>query len=205
MNTAPRFIAAAVLLFAGTPVWAGQGILGLDHRLHYDNSGIWARHNQNVLIAAMIGGELGLGLWEGGDNRLGKTAWQAVDASALAGLSSNVMKPVFGRLRPNATPDPDQWHQGGNSFPSGEVSSITAMVTPFILEYLKDDPAVYALALLPAYDAVARMKVWGHWQSDVLAGAVVGAASGYWAHRRKSPFVLGLLPDGVAVGLHKRF
>ncbi len=60
----------------------------------------------------------------------------------------------------------------------GEVTTTSALVTPFALEYSRDYPAVYALGLLPFYDAIARMKTWGHWQSDVLAGAMLGATSG---------------------------
>lgn len=32
-----------------------------------------------------------------------------------------------------------------------------------------------------------------------------GEASGWLAHRRGSPFFLGLLPDGVGVGVRSRF
>jgi len=79
-------------------------------------------------------------------------------------------------------------------------------VTPFIAEYHADHPAVWALALLPAYDAVARVKVQGHWQSDVLVGAGVGIAWGIWAHHRKTPLIMGLLPGrGLMVGYAKQF
>ena len=93
------------------------------------------------------------------------------------------------------------------SFPSGEVAEISAVVTPFsTLEYGHDHPAIYALALLPAYDAVARVKVQGHWQSDVVVGAAIGVGWGIWAHKRKSPLIMGLLPGrGLMVGYAKRF
>jgi undecaprenyl-diphosphatase len=65
---------------------------------------------------------------------------------------------------------------------------------------------VYALALLPAYDAVARVKVQGHWQSDVLVGAAVGVAWGVYAHHRKTPLIMGLLPGhGFMLGYSKSF
>ena len=51
----------------------------------------------------------------------------------------------------------------------------------------------------------ARMKAHGHWFTDTVAGAVVGAASGYFAHRMRSPLVLGLLPGGFYVGLREQF
>ena len=66
-------------------------------------------------------------------------------------------------------------------------------------------PAVYALELLPVYDAVARMKVQAHWQTDVLAGFAVGTAAGYYAHSRDEPFILNLLPHGFEVGVRYRW
>jgi undecaprenyl-diphosphatase len=76
-------------------------------------------------------------------------------------------------------------------------------VTPFVLEYRADTPAVYALEALPLYDVIARMKVQGHWQTDVLAGFALGTASGYYAHNRTSPFLLSYMPHGIFVGWRK--
>jgi undecaprenyl-diphosphatase len=175
--------------------------------LSYDDSGIWKRSNQIALLEIMVIGELAGGVWEGGETRLGKTFWQSIDSSALAGISAQGLKYVFTRSRPGQTDDPNQWFQGGAhySFPSGEVAAVSAIVTPFVLEYRHDYPAVYALELLPVYDGIARMKVWGHWQTDVLAGFALGGLTGYYAHNRQSPFVLGVLPHGFMIGLHKQF
>ena len=82
---------------------------------------------------------------------------------------------------------------------------MSAIVTPFVLEYGHDNPAVYALELLPLYDAIARVKVQSHWQTDVLAGFALGAVTGYYAHSRENPLILGVLPKGFVVGLHKQF
>jgi len=38
-----------------------------------------------------------------------------------------------------------------------------------------------------------------------LAGAVVGVASGYFAHQLNSPFILGLLPGGFYMGMREGF
>jgi len=85
------------------------------------------------------------------------------------------------------------------------VALVSAAVTPFVLEYGMDHPAVYALAAVPAYDAIARMKVQAHWQSDVIAGFALGAAAGYYAYHRDTPLILGMMPRQVTVGLKKRF
>jgi undecaprenyl-diphosphatase len=180
---------------------------GIDHLVEYDNSGVWKRSNQQALMYTLIGGELGSALWLGGEDRLGKTFWQAIDSSALGAVSSEAMKHVFTRSRPDQSPDPHLWFQGGGhySFPSGEVTAVTAIVTPFVLEYGREHPAVYALELLPAYDAIARVKVHAHWQTDVLAGFALGGGTGYLAHARDSPVILGVLPHGFTVGLRKQF
>ena len=186
---------------------AAGGPLGIDHRLSYDNSGIWARKYQLGLQNLLIAGELAGGLWEGGKTRLGRTFWQSIDSSSLAGLSTEALKYGFTRSRPIQSNDPNKWFQGGShySFPSGEVAGVTAIVTPFVLEYHQDHPSVYALELLPLYDGVARMKVQGHWQTDVLAGFAIGTLTGYYAHQRESPFILSMLPGGFMVGLHEQF
>jgi undecaprenyl-diphosphatase len=146
---------------------------------------------------------IGGALFGNSESRLGRTFDQALDSMVLSVATAGVMKVTFTRERPRDTADPDRFFQGGSndSFPSGEVAEITGIVTPFIAEYGHDHPAVYALALLPAYDAVARVKVQGHWQSDVLVGAGVGVAWGLYAHHRKSPLIMGLLPGhGLMVG-----
>jgi membrane-associated phospholipid phosphatase len=198
---------AMFFLLACTDASASGGPLGIDHRLGYDDSGIWKRSYQTDLLGVMVVGELAGGIWEGGETRLGKTFWQSIDSSALAGISAQGLKYAFTRSRPSQTDDPNKWFQGGShySFPSGEVAAVSAIVTPFVLEYRQDNPAVYALELLPIYDGIARMKVQGHWQTDVLAGFALGGLTGYYAHNRGSPFILGVLPHGFTVGLHKQF
>jgi hypothetical protein len=63
------------------------------------------------------------------------------------------------------------------------ASAVSSIVTPFMLEYGHDYPAVYALELLPVYDAIARVKVQAHWQTDVLAGWALGSGTAWLIHR----------------------
>jgi len=180
---------------------------GVDHLVQYENSGIWKRSNQQALYYGLIGVEIAGAVWLGGEDRLGKTFWRAIDSSALAGVANESLKHIFTRSRPSQSPTPHLWFQGGGhySFPSGEVTAVTSIVAPFIFEYGREQPAVYALALLPAYDAVARVKVHAHWQTDVLASFALGTTTGYLAHTRESPVILGVLPHGFMVGLRKQF
>ena len=186
---------------------AGGGPFGIDHELSFDNSGIWKRSDQLFVQDFLIVGEIAAALWEGGDSRLGKTFWQAIDSSALAGISAQGMKYAFGRARPSQGNNPNAWFKGSQyqSFPSGEVAAVSSIVQPFVFEYHADSPAVYALELLPIYDSVARMKSQAHWQSDVIAGYALGGLTAYYAHNRDNPFFLGLLPHGFYAGFKKDF
>ena len=200
-------VAACFCFFGGAPAHAAGGPLGIDHRIGFDQSGIWSRHDQllveDLTLAAVVGGAL----WEGGESRLGRTYWQAVDSSVLAAAAATVGKEVFTRARPAQTDDPNKWFQGKGhySFPSGEVSFISAAVAPFVFEYGADHPSVYALEALPLYDGIARMKSHAHWQTDVLAGFALGTAAGYYAHNRSSPFFLEYMPHAFEVGLKERW
>jgi acid phosphatase family membrane protein YuiD len=185
---------------------AGGGPFGIDYRVTYDNSGIWKRNYQEILeYGAPIVVTFGA-LWEGGEDRLGKTFWQSLDSVVASGLLSDGLKRAFSRERPSQTDDPNEWFTGhGTSFPSGEVTEVTSLVTPFMLEYGKEYPAVYALALLPVYDAIGRVKVWGHWQSDVIAGAGLGFTAGYFMHGLKTPLIFRIMPHGIQIGLKMQF
>ena len=187
----------------GLPALAG----GIDHKVEFDDSGIWSRSNQLFLRNSTIVLTVGAALWEGSDTRLGRTVWQSVDAMIMGAATSETMKVVFSRTRPSETDDPNLWFQGhGNkSFPSGEVMLVTTAITPIVLEYAAEQPAVWGLVLLPIYDAVARVKVHGHWQTDVLASLAIGSAIGVYSHSRGSSFTVGVLPRGVTIGWKTTF
>lgn len=210
--TAARRTSRIAILFAAAlaahapVVLAGGGLFGIDHRVTYDDSGIWARSNQNALIDSMMA-VVGVGaLWEGGEDRLGKTLWQSVDAGVFSGVAEIGLKYIFSRERPSQTSDPNRWFSGhGQSFPSGEVTTTSSLVTPFVLEYGRDHPAVYALELLPIYDGIARVKTRGHWQTDVIAGFALGTAAGYLLHRPGTPIILSVLPHGFEIGFRREF
>lgn len=206
MRTLSSLLFCLAILISGSALASG-GPLGIDHRIHYDNSGIWKRSNQNVLIYGTITTVVGGALVFGDQDKLGDTFWRSVDALAVTSLSTEGLKFAFQRERPSQTSNPDRFFAGSHaqSFPSGEVAAISAAVTPFMVNYGQDHPAVYALALLPVYDAIARVKTQGHWQSDVLVGAAIGTGVGLWASHRNSPLIIGWLPGGFQVGFIHHF
>jgi len=90
-----------VLGFAVTAARAG----GLDHRVTFDDSGIWSHNTELAIMYTMIGGEVATGLWEGGESRLGETSWQAMDSTVAGALLAQAGKYIFTRSRPSQTPD----------------------------------------------------------------------------------------------------
>jgi membrane-associated phospholipid phosphatase len=179
----------------------------IDHRVDYDGSGAWNTDVYRSIASAFTVTQVGAALWEGSESRFGRTVWQGVDAQIIASVTAAVGKRVFTRVRPTDTNNPCLWFEGGSnySFPSREAAGMAALVTPYILEYASEQPAVYALALLPLYIGTGRIKNQAHWQTDVLAGWTIGALSGWFAHRQDIPFTIQLLPDGFAVGFKTRF
>ena len=177
---------------------------GIDHKVTPTDSGIWARQYTQALEYGVIVTEVGGSLWLGGRSEIGRTFWQTIDSSVFSGVTAQVMKWGFGRKRPSQTDSPNEWFKGTQyqSFPSGEVTLQASFVTPFIVTYADRQPWIWALEILPAYDAVARVKQGAHWQTDVIAGWALGTGFGYLAAKNESPFILSILPHGFMVGLH---
>jgi hypothetical protein len=186
---------------------SGQAYAGFDHELRLDENGIWARKYQTGLQDGVIALEVAGSLWLGNDDEFGHTFWQTIDASVISGAGAQVLKYAFSRARPTQGDDPNQWFKGRGheSFPSGEVTLQASFVTPFIANYGRQDPWVWALEILPVYDAVARLKSQAHWQTDVIAGWALGTGVGYWTTTRAIPLSVQILPGGLSVGFSKRF
>lgn len=196
-----------VLAFPPSTARAGGGPFGIDYELGRGDTGIF---NRNAQIGLEYGSWVFVAagaLLLGNGDQLGHTFWQSGDSMVLAGLSSQVLKYAFSRARPEQGDNPNAWFQGhgAQSFPSGEETLQASWVTPFILDYYHEHPWVWALELLPIYDGYARMKSQAHWQSDIIAGWLLGSGFGYWAAHRKVPLLVQILPGGVSVGFYERF
>jgi undecaprenyl-diphosphatase len=200
------FLVVLGATIAVTSAWAG-GPFAIDHIVPQDESGIWNPNIYRGLQLAMTVGQIGLALYEGGDTRLGNTAWRGIDSEIIAGVSTEGLKRIFRRARPRDNPDPDSFFTCSSncSFTSGEAAEAASIFTPYILEYGSDYPAVYLLAIVPLYVGIGRVKAQAHWQSDVVGGWIVGGLAGWYAHERDQPLVLQLMPHGIFVGIKKSF
>ena len=207
--TRPRasFRAAATLVLLPLFAHAGGGPLGIDSELPLDNSGIWARKYQTGIENGVLAVEVAGALWFGNDDKLGHAFWQDIDSTLLSGVAAELLKYGFSRARPYQGNNPNAWFKGRccQSFPSGEVTLQAAFVTPLIVDYYKDTPWIWGLEALPVYDSIARLKSRAHWQTDGIAGGLLGTGVGYWVTTLKTPLSVQVLPGGVSVGFSKRF
>ena len=176
-----------------------------DEKYPKDDNKFWASHydvpyNMAILVTSIA-------LIEGDSSRIGKTAIKSLDSILVSSVVTQAVKYATGRVRPRSTESSNDWfnYETRNlSFPSGHVSSVTAFVTPFILEYRKDEPLIYLLALLPIHQMVGRVKAQAHWTSDVIAGLAVGALSGYFTYYNDS-ILLSFTNDKKFIGFRHRF
>ena len=176
----------------------------IDHRLTKDTGGIYGLQDAVPISLGLLAA--GCAIWQGTEDRLGKTCWQAGESGVASAVAAESLQFITGRRAPSATADPNRWFSGGKgSFPSTHVSVTTAVVAPIIFQYVHDDPFVAALAVLPMYEMIARVKAQQHWQTDVLAGAALGLAIGAYETHRGNPWVFSLLPGGAYIGFRHSF
>ena len=195
--------------------WTVSTVLGLapgacladnfiDHRVTEDKGGVY--NLQDAVPIALGLAAAGCAIWQGTEDRLGRTCWEAGESGVASVLLAEGLQLMTGRQSPSMTGDPNKWFAGGKgSFPSTHVTLTTAIVTPFIYQYIHDDPWIAALAVLPMYEMVARVKAREHWQTDVLAGAALGFGVGAYESHRNSPFIFTVLPGGAYVGFRHSF
>ena len=111
------------------------------------------------------------------NDRAKAVAFDAFISSIVASkIVTPLLKEAAGRARPNETGDPFEFN-GGDSFPSNHATQAFAVASVIAAHYGSRwvDAASYGLATLVGasriYDDV-------HWFSDVVAGAVIGTATG---------------------------
>ena len=100
---------------------------------------------------------------------------------ALAGLATDLIKALLGRFRPklffrDGSYGFDFLHTRADylSFPSGHATTAFALATVFTLLWPRYTTAYFLIAVAIG---ASRVLSNAHWASDVLAGAVVGAAA----------------------------
>lgn len=127
-----------------------------------------------------VSGALLLGGALAHDSNTGDMGREALEASVITGLLNNlVLKPAFGRRRPNDTNGQTDFEPASRnqSFPSGhttEAFSVASVVAMRAHGWVVPTLA-YTAATLVAFDRVNNRA---HFASDVFAGAVLGTVTG---------------------------
>lgn len=123
------------------------------------------------------------------DDRAGyREGWTMLEAAGLGSVTAYALKYAAGRETPYQTSDPNQWREGGSSFPSLHATAAFAVGT-VLAESGSDDYRWirrflgYGLGAVTSYE---RLKHNTHWLSDTVAGAALGIASARFALNRNS-------------------
>ena len=98
-------------------------------------------------------------------------------------IGNLTLKPLVARMRPYSY-FPDMTllipPQKDFSFPSGHTFASFAAATALFLHHKKEGAAAYILAVVIAF---SRLYLYVHFPSDVLAGLILGVASGWTAYK----------------------
>ncbi len=118
------------------------------------------------------------------DSKIRLMGRDVVESFAYAGITTTLLKVIFGRERPYNNNGPNVYHgftlnDAWNSLPSGHVTVAAALSSTLAAEI--DNPyataGLYSLVGLTMY---SRMYTDKHWLSDTFLGGVIGSVTGYW-------------------------
>ena len=134
----PSHLTWAACILTLSPI-AARADNAVDHRVTKDTGGIYSLQDAVPISLGLFAA--GCALWQGTEDRLGKTCWEAGEAGFAGIAASEALQFITGREPPSATSDPGRWFAGGKgSFPSTPVALTTAVVTPFIYQYIHESP-----------------------------------------------------------------
>jgi membrane-associated phospholipid phosphatase len=124
-----------------------------------------------------------------------RETWSLLEAGVFSSATAEILALAAGRERPDGTTSPNQWRQGGDSFPSLHASAAFAVGMVFA-ESGNDDyrwlrrVIGYGIAAGTGY---VRVKDNVHWLSDTVAGAALGIATARFVLNRQGAAPLAAL------------
>ncbi|GAB4254108.1 MULTISPECIES: phosphatase PAP2 family protein [Deferrisoma] len=145
-----------------------------------------------VVAATYLGG------WAAGADGVRETGFRMAEAGVFSLAAASVLKVAVGRSRPGegegaGTVRPFRGGPGGgrSSFPSGHTTFAFAVATVAGERIPGAGWIAYPLAGLVGW---SRLHDDDHWASDVAAGALLGAATGWWVAHRPEGSTARLVP-----------
>jgi membrane-associated phospholipid phosphatase len=117
-----------------------------------------------------------------------RETWALLEAGVLSGTTAEVLGLAAGRKRPDATVSPNQWGQGGDSFPSLHVSTAFAIGTVFAESGNDEYRWIRRIIGYGAAGATGYVRVNDnvHWLSDAVAGAALGISTARFVLNRQN-------------------
>jgi membrane-associated phospholipid phosphatase len=119
---------------------------------------------------------------------ISKTALSIYLSVLFSGIFVNLLKPIFGRIRPyfsfSSGENGFQFFQFGSSFasfPSGHSATALAIATVFALSFPKWRIYFFGAGLLFAFSRVVTSN---HYLSDVFVGGTIGILTAIYFNRR---------------------
>ncbi|MBI5635011.1 MAG: phosphatase PAP2 family protein [Nitrospirae bacterium] len=112
-------------------------------------------------------------------SRISEVAKSLIFGFLVSGIASQILKNIFGRMRPKFTTDTifigpslrDMYH----SFPSGHTAVVFCFASVLSGYYPRFSLLFYFAAAIAGFD---RIFLFQHFPSDVIAGAMLGLVSG---------------------------
>ncbi len=159
----------------------------------YPNSEVWKTFSSSAkpLAVAVPLGMLAVSLAKE-NKELRHQAYEIIAGLAFTTVATEGLKIIVNRPRPYETYNdifPDELDPG-HSFPSGHVSVAFSTATSLALITKKWCVAVPAFVWASGV-GYSRMYLGQHYPSDVIAGAITGAAGAYVAHWLNKKFFYG--------------
>jgi len=159
-------------------------------------------------LVGILGG-FGLASAFSDDPRVTRTALLGTESVAFAMVGYEALQLTANRPRPSQGADAGTWNgprgPRADSFPSGHATAAFAVASVVAEEWQAVPGVAVAAYGLAGLVGVSRITDNAHWASDVVAGAVLGWASGHaveWLHRSQQLSVapvLGSRTRGVAL------
>src|ERR1700744_1247642 len=160
---------------------------------------------------ALIAGT-GVAAWFSGDSDGKLETWSLLEAAVYSSATAEVLGYAGGRKRPDATTSPNQWREGGDSFPSLHASAAWAVGTVFA-ESGNDEYRWLRRVLgygVAAGTSYVRVRDNVHWLSDTVAGTALGIATARFVLNRRDEAPRGALQfqpakDGWLLSYSRQF
>jgi membrane-associated phospholipid phosphatase len=117
------------------------------------------------------------------DPKARETGVLGAEALVDAVIVSEVLKPIAGRIRPNASNDKGEFFDGGSSFPSGHATASWALAAVIGSEYGHTIWVPIVAYGLAGVVSTARFAAQQHFASDIFAGAAMGWFIGHHVYK----------------------